>query len=192
MSPNQQAKRDEIVDAAVEVLLHEGVHGCTVRSIAATAGVSKGAVHYYFSDVEDIIDQAMLKAARIWIQWLGAGGSSGLKEPASPIQLFWHAMSICLAPFAHGDRSLMPLWLEYWAMRSRANRIEPLQVLQELMISYVTELMEAAGVADAPERAIGVTAYLFGVSMQESILSVPKQTVMGQIAALCGLDPPKP
>jgi len=180
------------VDAAVEVLLHEGVHGCTVRSIAATAGVSKGAVHYYFCDVEDIIDQAMLKAARIWIQWLGTGGSPGLERPASPIQLFWDAMSICLAPFAHGDRSLMPLWLEYWAMRSRANRIEPLQVLQELMISYVTELLGAAGVADAPERAFGLTAYLFGVSMQESIVSIPKQTVMGHIAALCGLDPPEP
>ncbi|MHB8671618.1 MAG: TetR/AcrR family transcriptional regulator, partial [Acidimicrobiales bacterium] len=89
LSPNQLAKRDEIVSAAVEVLLRDGVHGCTVRSIAASAGVSKGSVHYYFGDVDEIVDLAMVQATRGWIAWLRASGAGDRTDGPGPVEIFW-------------------------------------------------------------------------------------------------------
>lgn len=190
LSPNQRAKRDEIVSAAVEVLLRQGVHGCTVRSIAASAGVSKGSVHYYFGDVDEIVDLAMVRATRGWIAWLRADDSVGPTGSLTPVEVFWRAMAACLEPFTHGDRTLMPLWLEYWAVCTRARRIEPLREVQGLLAAYVAELLAAAAVGDEADRAFAVASYLFGAAMQQSVVAVAPERIRRHIAALCGIDPP--
>jgi AcrR family transcriptional regulator len=161
-----------------------------VRSIAAAAGVSKGSVHYYFADVEDIVDQAMLQATTAWITWLRAGGPSELPEDPEPAELLWCSVTACLEPFAHGDRSLLPLWMEYWALRSRADQLEPLRLLQALLTGYVAELLDRAGIADSEARSMAVTSYLFGTSMEQSVCPVDQARVRLDIAALCGIDPP--
>jgi len=189
LSPNQRAKRDEIVAAAVAVLLEGGIHACTVRAIAARAGVSKSAVHYYFDDVDGIVDQAMLKATQGWIAWLQAGGADATQGVDSALRRFWLTVSACLAPFAAGDRSLLPLWLEYWAVRARQGRLSELRLLQDLLTGYVEELLRLAGISDASGRALGVTAYLFGISMCESLGEVDPVEVERHVGAIAGLVP---
>lgn len=190
--PNQLAKRDEIVSAAVDVLLRDGVQGCTVRAIAAAASVSNGAVHYYFHDVEEIVDLAMLRATHAWIAWLRSATVTGTAGALTPTERFWRVMAACLEPFTDGDRTLMPLWLEYWASCTRAARVEPLRAVQGLLVSYVTELAAAAGIHNAEERAVAVAAYLFGTGMQESVVAVRPGIVARHIASLCGIAPPAP
>ncbi len=195
LSPNQAAKRQAIVAAAVDVLIQDGVHGCTVRAIASSAGVSKGSVHYYFGDVDDIIDLAMLQATMAWIAWIRSVSSLPDADPSTgadldPVKVFWRAMLVCLEPFAHDDRSIMPLWLEYWAIRRRAQRVEPLQLLHVLLTSYVEELLVAAGASDAPNRASAITSYLFGASMQQSVIGKTPLAIERDLAALSGLEPP--
>ncbi|MCL4421783.1 MAG: TetR/AcrR family transcriptional regulator [Actinobacteria bacterium] len=191
LSPNQRAKRDEIVAAAVAVLLDGGVHACTVRAIAARAGVSKSAVHYYFDDVDGIVDQAMLKATQGWIAWLRAGGSDLAPRIDSSSRRFWLTVNACLAPFAAGDRSLLPLWLEYWAVRARQGRLGELRLLADLLTGYVEELLGLAGISDASGRALGVTAYLLGISMWESLGEVDLVEVERHVGAIAGLVPPR-
>ncbi len=186
LSPNHQAKREEIVAAAVQVLLTHGMNACTVRAIAAQGGVSKSAVHYYFDDVEAIVDQAMLRATEAWVAWLQAGEGTGGSDPEGR---FWQAVRACLEPFAAGDRSLLPLWMEYWAARSRQGRLAPLRSLQELLTGYVAYLLEEAGVKEPRERAIGVTAYLFGVTMYESLDALDLAGVERHIGRLAGIAP---
>lgn len=195
LSPNQAAKRQAIVAAAVDVLIQDGVHGCTVRAIASSAGVSKGSVHYYFGDVDDIIDLAMLQATMAWIAWIRSVSSLPDADPSTgagldPVKVLWRAMLACLEPFAHDDRSIMPLWLEYWAIRRRAQRVEPLRLLHALLTSYVEELLVAAGAPDAPDRASAITSYLFGASMQQSVIGKTPLAIERDLAALSGLEPP--
>jgi AcrR family transcriptional regulator len=186
LSPNQMARRDQIVGAAVDVLLAEGVHACTVRAIAARAGVSKGVVHYYFADVDEVVDMAMVHATNAWIAWLRAAGDAG----AGPAERFWRAVRASLEPFAQGDRTIMPLWLEYWSARTRAGRVAPLAEVQGLLVAYMRELLEAAGVTDAARRAQAVTGFLFGVAMQHALVPVELDAVARDVAALAGLEPP--
>lgn len=197
-SPNHLAKRDEIVSAAVEVLLRDGVHRCTVRAIAAAAGVSKGAVHYYFRDVDEIVDMAMAQATRGWIAWLRSAADSGgdtddhTDTPSghAAANRFWRVVAASVQPFARGDRTLMPLWLDYWSTCTRAGRTEPVGTVHELLTTYVTELLTDAGVSDAPDRSSAVTCYLFGVGIQEPMRSVNFASVVRHVSELGGVQPP--
>lgn len=47
--------RAEILEAAVECLGVHGYHGVTLGRIAAAAGVTRGAVQYYFMHTEDVM-----------------------------------------------------------------------------------------------------------------------------------------
>lgn len=206
-SPNQLAKRDAIVAAAVAVLVRDGVHGCTVRSIAGQAGMSKGTVHYYFRDVDEIVDAAMLRATRAWIAWFSggstpdealgpvSGGAAGQAAPASrpepggtPVETLWRSLDACLEPFAHGDRALMPLWLEYWAARTRSENVAPLGEMHSLLLGYVADLLSSAGIGDVKERASGVVAYLLGEAMQEAVRPIDRTAVREHLSDLCGLS----
>jgi AcrR family transcriptional regulator len=187
LSPNQLAKRDEIINATVELLLREGVHSCTVRSIATASGISNGSVHYYFDDVDEVIDLAMLAAIRAWVDLIRADAEASTE---SPHEVFWWTMSSCLEPFARGDRILMPLWLEYWTFCVRRAHLAPIHDMQELLISAVARLLDSAGAEDSDARALGLTSYLFGVGMQQSVWPISWETVAGHITALSGLDSP--
>ncbi len=184
LSPAQIAKRDRIIATAVDVLLSDGVHGCTVRAIAQHAGVSKGTVHYYFDDVDQIVDAAMLRATEAWITWLSHASESGVDGA----EHFWYAIDASLVPFASGDRAVMPLWLEYWAMRVRAGDCATLVGMQQLLSSFVGDLLKSTGVDRVEEKAVGVTAYLFGIAMQESNGPIDATMVRRHVAAICGLQ----
>jgi len=189
-SPNHLAKRDEIVSAAVEVLLRDGVHKCTVRAIATAAGVSKGAVHYYFQDVDEIVDMAMAQATRGWIAWLRSAAGADASSQSSAPGRFWRVIAASLQPFAQGDRTLMPLWLDYWAACTRARRTEPIRTVHGLLTTYVAELLAEVGVGDVLDRSFAVTCYLFGAGMQEPVRSIGLPLVVRHVAALSGVEPP--
>ncbi|WP_026571170.1 MULTISPECIES: TetR/AcrR family transcriptional regulator [Sediminibacillus] len=56
---NHEQRRNRIAEAAWQVILEFGMEGATVRKIAEKAGLSLGALRYYFSNQEDLILYAM-------------------------------------------------------------------------------------------------------------------------------------
>jgi AcrR family transcriptional regulator len=57
--PNGGARRRQIIDAALRVMISEGVYNVTTRKIAEAAGVNVATLHYHFHNKEEIIFQAM-------------------------------------------------------------------------------------------------------------------------------------
>src|SRR5262249_20363858 len=55
LSPQAEARRDEILEAALSVISRNGFHHTSMAAIAARAGVSRAAVYQYFSDKGDIL-----------------------------------------------------------------------------------------------------------------------------------------
>ena len=51
---DKEAKRAEIIDAAIDVFSRKGFQGAAVDDIAGAAGVSKGTVYGYFESKEDL------------------------------------------------------------------------------------------------------------------------------------------
>lgn len=55
---NDADRRDQIIAAALEVIIDEGVHRTTHRRIAEQASVPLGSLTYYFSNLTEIIESA--------------------------------------------------------------------------------------------------------------------------------------
>lgn len=57
--PNSDGRREQIVSAALQVMVTEGVYHATTRKIAEAAGVNVATLHYHFHDKEEIILSVM-------------------------------------------------------------------------------------------------------------------------------------
>ncbi|WP_405771894.1 TetR family transcriptional regulator [Streptomyces sp. NBC_00080] len=53
------ARRAELLEAAIEVIAESGVKGATHRSIAARAGMPPSTTSYFFSSLDELIEEAL-------------------------------------------------------------------------------------------------------------------------------------
>lgn len=59
---NDPRRAERIVEAAIDVIVKEGIEGLSHRAIAAEAGVPLGSTTYYFETLDDIVLAATEKA----------------------------------------------------------------------------------------------------------------------------------
>lgn len=59
---NQQARREQLTEAAQRAIAEHGALGVRVEHVALEAGVSPNTVRYYFNDVEELLREAHRKA----------------------------------------------------------------------------------------------------------------------------------
>ena len=57
--PHSDGRREQIIDAALKVMIAEGVFHTTTRKIAEAAGVNVATLHYHFNDKEEILFKVM-------------------------------------------------------------------------------------------------------------------------------------
>ena len=150
--------------------------------------MSKGAVHYYFAEVDEIVDAAMLRAVGSWIDGVRDVPPGDSAEVATPQLRLWSGVEASLTPSACGERALVPLLLEYWAACTSARRAAAVRSVQDVFEAYVGELLTTVGVDDPAVRAGGVAAYLLGFAMQRPLASIGTDVARDDIAAMCGLE----
>ncbi|GAA3658877.1 TetR/AcrR family transcriptional regulator [Nocardioides ginsengisoli] len=61
---DQERRRDEIVAAALHALRESEAGALRIRDVAARAGVSTGTVHYYFDDVQGLLNEVHARARK--------------------------------------------------------------------------------------------------------------------------------
>lgn len=57
--PNSDGRREVIIEAALKVMISEGLYRATTRKIAEAAGLNLATLHYHFNDKEEIFFLAM-------------------------------------------------------------------------------------------------------------------------------------
>ncbi len=70
--PQSTGRREQIIDAALTVMISHGVHNTTTRKIAEAAGVNVATLHYHFHNKEEIIFSAMEELASRYRDTLSA------------------------------------------------------------------------------------------------------------------------
>ncbi|GGL63251.1 putative transcriptional regulator, TetR family protein [Microlunatus endophyticus] len=55
----EQARREQITDAAVQVLSRDGFSGTSLASIATQIGVSKGVIGYHFGSKSEVLEEVV-------------------------------------------------------------------------------------------------------------------------------------
>lgn len=187
-TPKQRAKRAQIVDAAVETMKLHGLHSCTVRTIAATACVPKAILHYYFDDVDEIVNAAFLQLTRSYVTIVEARAARN----ADPVDAFWQLLAGYLKPF-EAHRSVSMLWFEYasWAMANdHSAEVSQSVRLIDSMFQQQLDTIDRAGAQ--PRSARALVRYLLGTILDLSAHVISFGEVFVDVAVLCRLEPPVP
>ena len=108
-APTVRDTRERVLSAALEVFTDRGYAAATVEEIAERAGLTKGAVYYWFRDKEDLASDLQRE---LW-NTIAAEAQSGL-DPAKPaaenIKLAFRAYLVALADQAEARFFLRDCW----------------------------------------------------------------------------------
>jgi AcrR family transcriptional regulator len=176
LSPNQVRKRQQIVEAAQRVLATQGLAGCSVRAIAEASPLTKSAIHYYFADIDTLVDEAM--AGHIAAFLARVRESAG--RETRPAERFWAAIESYLGTFEDNPGAAL-LWYDYWIDSARKGRLDPIDRMNRDVVALLTGLLEAVPVPDAAVRAEAVFSALLGLVVQQSVRRRPFAAIKRQI-----------
>ena len=173
----------------MQVLATQGLAACTGRQVAAVGHLTKSAIHYYFADMDVLIDRAMGEHV--------ANFAANLRKAADlstdPVDSFWNVISEYLATF-RDQPNITYLWLEYWVDAVRKGRLTAIDACNQEVTAVLTERLEALDNPRPADAAQGIFVFLLGEVLAQ--LSTPAHTgrTCQRIAALTGIDtaPPKP
>ncbi len=73
MSNSREGKINHILQAALMVLATKGYENSTIADISKAANVSRGILHYYFTDKEDLVSKVLANASSKLVQSALAG-----------------------------------------------------------------------------------------------------------------------
>ncbi|MEV6850124.1 TetR family transcriptional regulator [Actinoplanes sp. NPDC051411] len=182
LSPNQLRKREQIVEAARKVLATEGLAACSVRAVADASPLTKSAIHYYFADLNELVDAAMAGHIEAFLTRVRAAAARG----SDPAERFWAAIEAYLGTFDENPAAAL-LWYDYWIDAARKGRLEPVDRMNREVVAMLTELLEAVPVPGAAVRAEAVFSALLGLVVQQSVRRRPPEEIRELIRLGAGL-----
>jgi AcrR family transcriptional regulator len=168
ISPNQDRKRRQIIEAARVVLARDGLAGCTARAVAEVSPLTKSAINYYFDSMDEIVDLAVAAHVEAML--------AGLREVAAqhdePYQRLHAVLRAYLDTFADQPHAAF-LWFEYWIAAARRGNSGPVESMLAAVRDLLTELvaqLQAAARHPAPDPAAvahALLSWLLGSIVQQ-------------------------
>jgi AcrR family transcriptional regulator len=153
---NRRGKREQIIDAAKQVLARHGLAACTARAVADASPLTKSAVHYYFDDIHQIVDIAMREHVAATVARLRQA-AEGESDPAEKL---WAVVETYLATFAARPDAAF-LWFEYWIDTGRRKAAD--------MRALLDELTARLPVDSPAETASALLSWLLGTVVRQQI-----------------------
>jgi TetR/AcrR family transcriptional regulator len=146
-------KQDAILRAAAQEFAEHGFAQASFNRIIKSAGVSKGAMYYYFSDKDDLFRTVLSEATRRWL------AEVGLPFEADGPAAYWDALESLYARslrFMLRDPMNAALCLSISRARERLEGHPALLEQQELMVAWTEQLIRqgkalGAITAEGPE-----------------------------------------
>ncbi|HJQ45362.1 MAG TPA: TetR family transcriptional regulator [Amycolatopsis sp.] len=180
LSPNQLAKQEQIVDAARKVLARDGLAGCTARAIADASPLTKSAIHYYFADIDLLIDRAMAAHVTAFVANLRAVAA----RHDDPETRFWAVIRAYLDTFADNPNAAF-VWFEYWVAVGRSGQLRAADAMLRSSTELLTDLFGDLGHDDPRAKARALQSYLLGAIVQQRVRPRPFATLREEIRPLC-------
>ncbi|HEY7748492.1 MAG TPA: transcriptional regulator BetI [Aestuariivirgaceae bacterium] len=155
----QDIRREELLSAALEVMKRDGFQHATIEKIARQAGASKGIVHHYFKNKQELIESTMRHAHSERRDAL----IRKLRKACNPSDRVWAAVSIIL-----DEKYLQPgfckAWVSFHAECHSNKRLARLQrvIHRRERSNLVQPLKSFLSETDANKVAIGIKALIEG------------------------------
>jgi TetR/AcrR family transcriptional regulator, regulator of biofilm formation and stress response len=156
-----QGRREQILEAAVQVIGRSGREAVTHRAVAEEAGVPLGSTTYYFDSRDDLLGQALEHVARSEAERYAQFGQELLKAK-SPRQLADMLMNMLISQAE--DRSAYIAEYELWLEASRRPELrEAANTWCDAVQLAIAGPMEKLGSADPATDASLVVAAIDGL-----------------------------
>lgn len=138
--PSKQ-RREQLVEAAIDLSVEEGLPAASIRRIADRANVSLGVVHYHFRSKEELLSamagsflEPLLGALAVVTE--GAGNSPAADSRSAALEAFWDAVK------QDPGRQLLGYELIPWSVRGTG---EAAQVLVDSQTDVVARVLANTG-----------------------------------------------
>src|ERR1700729_3624099 len=93
-------KKERILEAATQLFLRNGYHGCTMDQIAAAIGVTKPFVYYQFRDKREILAAISGYGAELWLSPIE---DAELREGSTTEKMRWFCRLLTEIVIHHGQ-----------------------------------------------------------------------------------------
>ncbi len=112
---HEKDKSELILNAIRKILSKEGFGGATIQQIASTAGVSRGLLHYYFKNKDEMMAKAVTANSEVSLKAV----DNAFQDKQTAVEI---AEGFCanLLAISKGDRDFINLLIESWAVSRRS------------------------------------------------------------------------
>lgn len=131
---NHDERKKTIAEAMWQVILDKGMEGATVRNIAEEAGLSLGALRYYFKTQDDLLVYAM----DLVLERVSKRIEQVLQQPLAPRELVV-AVILEIVPVNTTTRIEMEVWFAFAAYVQ--HRSETIEVPEDHIFELVEKLL---------------------------------------------------
>ncbi len=187
-TPRQHAKREALVEAAARVLRRDGLGGCTARAIAEESPLTKSALHYYFDDVDEIVDLAFRRLMDDYFARIEAAAEA----ESDPVQALWSAARAYLRLGGERPGKAPLLWFEVHLEASRRGELRSVREITDRGLAYFTRLSRRAGAEEPERRASTFFASLIGALVRQSAHALDTEAFLRDAALAMALPAPRP
>jgi AcrR family transcriptional regulator len=181
------ARREALVDAAIESLKRYGYEGLSVRRIAAEAGVSIGLINHHFPNKDTLVAESYRTFGRRLAATFEAAVAAAGPDPRARLRAYLDA-------FFSGPNlnpQVLTAWVVYWSLvqvspEMKAVRDEEGRGYSEALGQLLSDLAKSRGAMtlDINLAVTGLTALLDGLWLQ--LCLDPTSIRPKDAAALCG------
>lgn len=176
---NRRGKREQIINAAKQVLARDGLAACTVRAVADAGPLTKSAVHYYFDDIHQIVDTAM----RDHVTAMVTGLRQAADGESDPAEKLWAVVHAYLATFAERPNAAF-LWFEYWIDTGRRHSADAIAATVADMRTLFGELVAQLPVDDPVVATDALLSWLLGTVVQQQIRPRPRTRLRDELNSI--------
>ncbi|AOA58713.1 transcriptional regulator BetI [Acinetobacter larvae] len=164
----EHIRREEIMQAAFQVVHDQGLTNMTIAKIAKQAGLSTGIVSHYFGDKQGLINACMLEMLNILRQKTEQYKAEYADTPVEQIK----AIIDSNFDVTQVNKISMRLWLDFWSASMHMPELHRLQRIndQRLKSNLRHHLLQLVSAEQAERGAFGLAALIDGLWLRGSLI----------------------
>ncbi len=112
-------RKDQIVRATVECITKYGYHNFSMQDVARTAGVSKGIIHYYFLNKDDLMMSVLDKVAND-IERVLRADMEAIDDPLRKLEIF---VEVCF-DVVRSTREYYQVNMDFWTQINQKEEVK--------------------------------------------------------------------
>ena len=112
-------RKNQIVSATVECITRFGYHNFSMQDVAKAAGVSKGIIHYYFLNKDDLM-LSVLERVIQGIENILQSNLEGLEDPVKKLKIF---IELC-ADIVKNTKEYYQVSMDFWTQITQKSEVK--------------------------------------------------------------------